>query len=143
MAPKALGFSAGETPQADHDRMKGQVMEEVHRIFRPEFLNRIDEIIVFRKLLTADIEQIARRMLKALAARVKELGIDIDFSDGAVSAVAEAGFDPTYGARPLRRAIQSRIEDPLSEEILAGRVKAGDKIECVFEDGKFAFKAQE
>ena len=135
----AVGF--GEGAGDDDATIRERVLAEVKEQFKPEFLNRIDEIIVFRKLLPADIEQIARRMLKALAARVKELGIDIDFSDGAVSAVAEAGFDPTYGARPLRRAIQSRIEDPLSEEILAGRVKAGDKVECVFEDGKFAFKA--
>ena len=135
----AVGF--GEGAADDDATIRERVMAEVKAQFKPEFLNRIDEIIVFRKLQTADIEQIARRMLASLTERVKHLGITITFTDEAVAAVAEAGFDPTYGARPLRRAIQSRIEDPLSEEILAGRIKEGDAVACVFEDGKFGFKA--
>ena len=135
----AVGF--GEGAGDDDATIRERVMAEVKAQFKPEFLNRIDEIIVFRKLQTADIEQIARRMLASLAERVKHLGVEITFTDEAVAAVAEAGFDPTYGARPLRRAIQSKIEDPLSEEILAGKIKEGDAVACVYEDGKFSFKA--
>ncbi len=133
----AVGF--GGDSSSDEASIKEAVMEELKREFKPEFLNRIDDIIVFRKLLSDDIKLIASKMLDALKERVKGLGITISFTDGAVKAIADAGFDQLYGARPLRRAIQSKIEDALSEKILDSTVKSGDTVECNFESGSFVF----
>ena len=117
--------------------MKNSVMEEVRRIFKPEFLNRIDEIIVFDRLTEENIKDIARLMLKSLEQRLIENDIEVDFTDEAVSKIAKNGFDAAYGARPLRRAIQNEIEDMLSEEIIEGKISAGDKIRVTVEDDKF------
>ncbi|MDD6484229.1 MAG: ATP-dependent Clp protease ATP-binding subunit [Clostridiales bacterium] len=127
-----LGFDSKseDKSQSEHEKIKNKVMDEVKRAFKPEFLNRIDEIIVFDRLSEDNIKAIARLMLKSLEARLSENEIKVEFDDNAVSAVAKAGFDPTYGARPLRRAIQSSIEDMLSEKIINGEVKKGDSI-CV------------
>ena len=104
-------------------------------------LNRVDDIIVFNKLNEQEIKEIAQKMLDTLAKRVKDMDMNISFTDAAVTAVANAGFDPVYGARPLRRAIQNRIEDPLSEQILEGKIKAGDSVSCDYADSAFTFKA--
>ena len=131
----AFGFGAsGEVSKSD-DTIKEEVLGELKKEFRPEMLNRIDDIIVFRKLSHNDISEIARRMLKVLKARLIELNIDVEFSDAAISAIADAGFDDIYGARPLRRAIQTKIEDLLSEKMLDGSIKSGDKILCDIKDG--------
>ena len=122
------------------EKIREAVMGELKNAFRPEFLNRVDDIIVFRKLQKDDIAEIAKRMLSNLKKRVATLEINIDFDDEAVSKIADAGFDPVYGARPLRRAIQSKIEDKFSEEMLEGKLGAGGKYICTFEDGKFEFK---
>ena len=103
-------------------------MAELRQTFRPEFLNRIDDIIVFRALTEQDIEEVPRRMLKTVAGRMEAMDIHLDASDEAVKELAKEGFDPRYGARPLRRAIQSLLEDSLAEKILDGTVKEGDQV---------------
>jgi ATP-dependent Clp protease ATP-binding subunit ClpC len=134
----SVGFAGTGDGQTD---IKGMVTEELKRTFKPEFLNRVDDIIVFNKLNEQEIKEIAQKMLDTLAKRVKDMDMTISFTDAAVTAVANAGFDPVYGARPLRRAIQNRIEDPLSEQILEGKIKAGDSVSCDYADGAFTFKA--
>lgn len=134
---QSLGF--GESDDADKD-IEDLVMPELKRTFKPEFLNRLDEIIVFNQLQKEDIEEIARRMLKSLINRVKDMDIDLNVTDSAISALAEAGFDKDYGARPLRRAIQSRIEDKLSELILDGTIKQGESCTVDYDNNEFIFK---
>ncbi len=135
----SFGFSADSSLSLSHDKIKESVMGELKNCFKPEFLNRIDDTIVFKQLGENDIEEIAKRMLATLKKRVKGLDIEIEFTDDAVKAIAKAGFDPVYGARPLRRAIQSKIEDTLSELMLDGTVKAGEKYVCDVENGEFRF----
>ena len=133
----ALGFGQTESSdqaQQEYDAIKAAVMEELKETFRPEFINRLDDIIVFRKLSEEDVEQIAEKMLGSLATRMKEMNIDVTFDKSVAKTISEHGFDPVYGARPIRRAIQSEIEDQLSEKILDGTVKAGERIEVGFEN---------
>jgi len=135
-----LGFS--RTEQAvdeaqEYERIRESVMEEVKRAFRPEFLNRIDEIIVFHRLGEEDIKKIATLMLSQLEKRLRANDITAEFTEEAVAEIAKAGFDPVYGARPLRRAIQSKIEDMLSEEIIGGNINRGDSVTIKIKDGKF------
>ena len=135
----SLGFGSEKGGSMSDERIKEAVMGELKNAFRPEFLNRVDDIIVFRKLQKEDIEQIAKRMLDSLAKRVASMGIAISFDNAAVGSIADAGFDPVYGARPLRRAIQSKIEDKLSEEILEGRINSGDTCVCRVDGKDFVF----
>ena len=134
-----LGFSAEER-ESDPDAEKKfqsareQVMAELRQTFRPEFLNRIDDIIVFRPLSEEDIREVARRMLKTVSARMETMGIHLDASDEALAELAKEGFDPKYGARPLRRAIQSKVEDAVAEKMLDGTLKAGDTAKLTVED---------
>ncbi len=126
---KSLGFSAADESaeeDKDYDKIKESVLGELKQAFRPEFLNRIDEIIVFRKLSRDDIKKIAGMMLGTLAARLEENGIKAEFTDAAIDKISENGFDATYGARPLRRAIQSGIEDMIAEKMLEGKIKPGE-----------------
>ena len=137
MAPKALGFSAGETPQADHDRMKGQVMEEVHRFFRPEFLNRIDEIIVFRMLGREDIRAILALQLKEIEQRLRESNdLTLRLTPEAENWFTARGYDPKYGARPLKRLLQNELEDKLSDAILSGKIVPGDTVTIGVQDDR-------
>ena len=138
-----LGFAPSSGETMDERRIKDAVMSELKNMFRPEFLNRVDDIIVFHQLTKENIDEIAGRMLLGLSKRVKELDINLEFSREAVEAVGKAGFDPVYGARPLRRAIQQRIEDKLSEQMLEGRIRAGESYVCSFADGEFLFNAAE
>ncbi len=132
----SLGFG----DSADENKnIEDLVTEDLKRTFKPEFLNRIDEIIVFNRLEKDDIKEIAVRMLKSLTKRLDEMEIKLSFTDGAVSAIADAGFDNVYGARPLRRAIQQKIEDPLSELMLEKQVVSGGTYVVDFKDGRFAF----
>ncbi len=137
-----LGFNNAEAGGnlSEHDKIKNKVMEEVKRAFKPEFLNRIDEIIVFDRLTEENIKDIAKLMLKNLTARLAANEITAEFSDAAVEKIAKSGFDPVYGARPLRRAIQNQIEDMLSEEIIDGKINRGDKITVDTADDKFVVK---
>ncbi len=142
---KAFGFAAGAKELEQNEKeIKDAVMGELRNTFRPEFLNRVDDIIVFQRLTKENIKEIASRLLTVLQKRVEDMGIEVTFSDEAVSKIADAGFDDVYGARPLKRAIQSRIEDALSEEMLKGNVKKGGKYICNVKDDKFVFdKAEE
>ena len=113
-----LGFTASEDGGSRSDeRIREAVMGELKQLFKPEFLNRVDDIIVFRRLTRSDTEKIAANLLAGLAKRLEELGITAGFSDEAVALVAEAGYDDIYGARPLKRAIRSKIEDAISEKM--------------------------
>lgn len=129
---KAFGFAAGAKELEQNEKeIKDAVMGELRNTFRPEFLNRVDDIIVFQRLTKENIKEIASRLLAVLQKRVEDMGIEVTFSDEAVSKIADAGFDDVYGARPLKRAIQSRIEDALSEEMLKGNVKRAASISAM------------
>ncbi len=134
----AFGFteSGGDS---ENKNIKELVTGELKNTFRPEFLNRVDDIIVFSKLDRGQIAQIAVKLLNELAGRLAALGITLKWDDSAVYALADKGFDPIYGARPLRREIQNSIEDGLSEKILDSSVKKGDTVLCEFKNGKFEF----
>lgn len=132
----SLGF--GEN--AENNDIESLVMGDLKKTFKPEFLNRIDEIIVFNQLEQKDIEEIAKRMLSSLSKRVADLEIELDFTPEAVTAIAEAGFDKVYGARPLRRAIQQKIEDPLSELMLENKIAKGAKCTVDFKNNEFTFE---
>ncbi len=134
-----FGFSTGDSAEMDEERMKNDVLSELKKTFKPEFLNRVDDIIVFNKLNKGDIYKIAEKMLDTLKVRLESLGIAISFDKTAISAVADAGFDEVYGARPLRRAIQSGIEDKLSELILDGTIKKGDRVILGYENDEYRF----
>ena len=114
--------------------------EDLKRTFKPEFLNRIDEIVVFHRLTRENIRAICRNMLQTVTGRLAGMEITMRVSDEAVDLLADKGFDPVYGARPLRRAIQSAVEDTAAEEILAGTVKAGDTVVLTAENGKLSLK---
>lgn len=127
--PKKLGFASGNDEKQNYERMKGSVMEEVRRIFKPEFLNRIDETIVFRALNKDDMKQIVGLMTKELAKRCEtQLGITLVVRDAAKQYLVDKAYDPKYGARPLRRKIQDEIEDPLAEKLLDGSIRRGDEV---------------
>jgi len=123
----------------DYGMIKLAVMAEVKTTFRPEFVNRIDEIVVFHALSEKDIEAIAKIQLKALEARLAKLEIRIDVTPAALAEVAKVGFDPVFGARPLKRAIQQEIENPLAKEILAGKFAAGDTIKVAVSGREITF----
>jgi len=138
---RSLGFSSEKEGHSDED-IKTAVMDELKREFKPEFLNRVDDIIVFHKLTEENMKDIARGMLGGLEKRTAALDIGLKFTDEAALEIAKIGFDPIYGARPLRRAIQSKIEDALSESILSGEFKASDAVLCDCSDGEFTFKKE-
>jgi ATP-dependent Clp protease ATP-binding subunit ClpB len=123
----------------DYDAMKAAVMEVVRQHFRPEFINRIDEAVVFHPLGSAHIRDIARIQTKRLLARIAERGMKIEFTDAALNHLAQAGFDPLYGARPLKRSIQTLVENPLARAILDGQFVAGDTIEVGYGDKALTF----
>lgn len=137
----SLGFNSENenVEESEKKDIKELVTGELRKVFRPEFLNRVDDIIVFNKLNKDEIKQIAVKMLKTLENRLDKMNIKISFTDNAVSEIADKGFDENYGARPLRRAIQNEIEDPLSEQMLEGKVKDGAVVTCDFTDGQFTF----
>ena len=135
----SLGFTSESGDAPDNDRLREMVLGELKNTFRPEFLNRVDDIIVFHKLTDGDIREIAVRMLDTLKKRLQNIGIDVAFTDEAVTAIAKAGYDPVYGARPLRRAIQSKLEDQISEQMLENKIQKGRKVTCDFKDDSFVF----
>ncbi len=140
---KSLGFGDSTAQMKNDQEIKSDVMGELKKHFRPEFLNRIDDMIVFHKLVDADIQQIAAKMLDQLSERVKQLEIELMIDDAVVQEIAKQGYEPVYGARPLRRAITSQIEHKLSEYLLSGKVKAGDRVTLSFVDGEFLFSTEE
>lgn len=133
----SLGFTAGAEKE-DEDK-KELVKSALKDVFRPEFLNRIDEIIVFGKLVEEDIQKIARIMLADIAKRINKLGVEIEFDEDLISKLAKEGTDPVYGARPLRRELQRRIEDSFAEAMLRGEIKTGDSIRAVIEDNEVKY----
>ena len=140
-APKRLGFTSVETPEQSYEMMKKGVMDEIKTIFKPEFLNRIDDIIVFHPLEQEEITRIVRLLTDVMAKRVKEnMNITVSFTKKAIEKIAEEGYDKAYGARPLRRAIQSKIEDAFAEEYLLGNIKAGDKVSIGLKTNGFSFR---
>lgn len=139
--PKRVGFTSMETEEQSYQNMKKNVMEEVRHIFKPEFLNRIDDMIVFHSLTQEDILEIVKLMTKTVSKRIKEnMDITVTFTDKALEKIAEEGYDKAFGARPLRRAIQSRIEDAFAEEYLMGNFKAGDKVSVGLKTNGFLFR---
>ena len=138
--PKRLGFGAGEDAAADYQRMKDRVMEEVKRSYRPEFINRIDQILVFKPLTKEEIRQIVGLLLKELENRCKnQLELEVSFRPAVLDKLAEKGFDSKFGARPLKREIQTQIEDKLAEELLSGNVCKGDHVTVTLKDDQIAF----
>ncbi len=139
--PKNLGFSAETSAKVDHERMKNAVMEEVKNIFKPEFINRIDEIVVFHLLDTKELREIVGLLTKDLAKRAqKQLDIKISVSAAVKDDIVKKDTDRKMGARPLKRAIQTRIEDPLSQEILSGRINPGDKVSVLLKNDAIVFE---
>lgn len=135
--PKKLGFAAVEDEKMDYDKMKSGVMDEIKLIFKPEFINRIDEIVVFRMLNEADMMKIATILTASLVKRAKEyMGIDLTITDAAKKLLVKKGSDKKFGARPLKRAIQTELEDILSEEILKGNIKEGARVKTKVTGGK-------
>ena len=135
-----LGFAGDKSNDGDGDMIKSRVTDELKRAFKPEFLNRIDEIIVFERLKKEDVKEIAKLMLGELKKRLSANEIKAEFTDSAVDALSEVGYDKDYGARPLRRAVQSKIEDMLSEKIIDGDIKSGSGITIDYENGEFITK---
>ncbi|MCG0238245.1 MAG: ATP-dependent Clp protease ATP-binding subunit [Firmicutes bacterium] len=142
---KRLGFITGtESEEKAYEEMKKRVMDEVKRIFRPEFLNRVDELIIFHPLNEEHLKSIVRLEVKKVESRLQEQGIKLSVTDAALAKLVKEGYDPQYGARPLRRAIQRLVEDPLSEELLKGRFKAGDTVQIdVDAEGNLVFQPAE
>ncbi len=140
--PKQLGFAPAGGPSSDYDRIRSTVMDSLKRTFRPEFLNRVDEIVVFNKLSDENIRRIAGLMLNDVKKRISSVGINIEFDDSVLDLIAKEGFDPVYGARPLRRAVVRLVEDSVSEAMLSGYIKEGDNVEATVVDGKISYKAK-
>ncbi len=135
-----LGFSDDTDKAAEFDRMRASVTDSLKRTFRPEFLNRIDEIIVFSKLDDECVRKIAGLMLGRVSRRAADLGIEVSFGDDVTALVAREGFDPTYGARPIRRAVVRLVEDVFSEDMLSGKIKSGDKVTASVADGHVVYR---
>jgi ATP-dependent Clp protease ATP-binding subunit ClpC len=134
-----LGFRSGGDDKS-YENMKNQIMDELKRTFRPEFLNRIDEVIVFHPLAEEHLIKIVDLMLRELTGRLSDYGLQMEISDAAKMLLAKEGFDPTYGARPLRRVIQKMIEDEISEKMLRGAFTHNDIISVDVDDNKLVFK---
>jgi len=140
--PKRLGFVVNEDSSKSYEEMKNNVMGELKKSFRPEFLNRVDDIIVFHPLDEENIRNIVGIMLQVLIKRLAQNGITLEVSDEAKSHLAKKGYDPVFGARPLRRSIQSMVEDQLAEKMLDGSVKPGDSVKVELVEDKLEFNVK-
>jgi ATP-dependent Clp protease ATP-binding subunit ClpB len=138
---RILEFS-GKTESAAYEVMKEAVLTEMRQHFRPEFLNRVDEIVVFHSLSEAELKKILEIQLERLRSRLAERHIDIELTAEAATHLAREGYDPVYGARPLKRAIQKELETPIGRRLLAGEIKDGDKVVVGWKDGKFTFSTK-
>ena len=136
----SLGFGASDE-ESTHERMKERILSDLKRTFRPEFLNRVDDIIVFHALGEDHIEKIVEIMLDEFNRRLAEYDLRVEVSGEARAALVKEGFDPSFGARPLRRVIQKRLEDNISEEMLQGKITPGDTIVVTMEEGRYRFEA--
>ena len=139
---KNLGFNVGDTDTKYKD-MKGTMLEELKKAFRPEFLNRIDEMIVFHSLEKEHLKEIVSFMANTLTKRLREQNIELELTEAALEKIAQEGYDPQYGARPIRRALQKHVEDRLSEELLKGTVLTGQKVVFDYKDGEFLVRGEE
>ena len=138
--PKSLGFMSGVDEKQKHENMKGKVMDEVKRIFKPEFINRIDDIIVFHALTKDQIGNIVDILIGNVNKRIMEqMKLSIELDDEAKKFLVDKGYDAKYGARPLRRAIQNEIEDVLAEKILEGKIKQGNRVRVTMKESKLDF----
>ncbi len=137
---KHIGFSEENTGDINHKKIKNLVLEQAKKLFKPEFINRIDELIVFKSLTQSEVREIARRLLKELSLRCLNSGICLEFTENAVSGITKEGYDSVYGARPIRRAITNLIENPLSEKFLKCEILKGDTLVVDYVEGKFLFK---
>lgn len=137
---KTMGFASKEDTSKDYEKTKSEVMSEIKKVFRPEFLNRLDEIIVFKKLGEDSIKKIVRLMLNEFEKRLNKKDISVTFEDNVIEYIAKIGFDNTYGARPLRRCIQSNIEDKFANELLDENILNGDKINVSYIDNNIVIK---
>jgi ATP-dependent Clp protease ATP-binding subunit ClpC len=137
-----MGFGAPMEGH-DYDSMRDKILEETKRVFKPEFLNRLDEIIVFHSLGKPELLRIVDLEVDKVLARIKAKDVHIELKQSAKEFLIEKGYDPQYGARPMRRAVERFLEDPLAEELLRGNVKPGDKVEVADVDGKLAFQVPE
>ena len=143
IAPKLLGFASQDDEQAKYNRMKNGVMDEVKRLFKPEFLNRIDEIIVFHPLNKGHMKEIVSIMLNTVGKRTKQqMSIRLNAGEDVKEFLVEKGYDEKYGARPLKRTIQQMVEDKLAEAVLEGRVREGDSVKIVLKDGQLKSSAR-
>ncbi|MCJ7645968.1 AAA family ATPase, partial [bacterium] len=137
---KSLGFLTVQEVEQTYKDMKKKVLDEMKKVFRPEFLNRIDEAVVFHPLSKEDVRNIVDLMLQKVTQRLSEQGVTLEVSDGAKEFLVIKGFDPQFGARPLRRAIQKYLEDPLAQEILAKKIKPQTKVTADVLEDKIVFK---
>ena len=138
---RVVGFG-GQSASTQYEDMKMRVLEELKRVFRPEFLNRVDETVVFHALTHEEIRQIAALMLSQMQKRLEELGVSLTYDEEAVALLAKEGYDEKFGARPLRRAIQRRVEDALSEELISGRLKLGDRVRASVSEDELVFQKE-
>ncbi len=139
-ARKTLGFGGSDGAEQTFEKIKEEVTSELKNVFRPEFLNRVDDIIVFNRLNEDEIAEIAEGMLKNVAARMEEMEVGLHWTDAAKAHLAKAGFDPVYGARPLRRAIQSQVEDLVAESFLKGDIHKGRAVTLDERDGSLVLQ---
>lgn len=139
-----LGFKRdADRDELDYETMKERVIDEMRRTFRPEFLNRVDDVIVFHALQEEHMKEIVELMLMTVSKRISEFGLHLEFTQAAKELLVKNGYDPTFGARPLRRVIQRMVEDQLSEEMLAGKFKSGDEILVDGAEDKIVFKTKD
>ncbi|MCQ2439963.1 MAG: ATP-dependent Clp protease ATP-binding subunit [Oscillospiraceae bacterium] len=131
----ALGFSGGNGGERSYEESRGLILQDLKKTFRPEFLNRIDDTIVFRQLGREDIRTIALHMLESVKQRLRDIGVELSVTDEALELLCTRGYDPEYGARPLRRTVQAQVEDTAAERLLEGKIRAGDKAELIVTDG--------
>jgi ATP-dependent Clp protease ATP-binding subunit ClpC len=137
-----MGFGA-PLEGHDYDSMRDKILDESKRVFKPEFLNRLDEIIVFHSLGRPELLRIVELEVNKVLTRIKAKDVHIELKESAKEFLIEKGYDPQYGARPMRRAVERYLEDPLAEELLRGNVKAGDNVEVMATDGKLSFHVAE
>jgi ATP-dependent Clp protease ATP-binding subunit ClpC len=139
-----MGFAATK-PLGEHEyeSMRDRLLEEAKKVFKPEFINRLDDIIVFHQLTKGDLMHIVDLEVDKVLIRVKAKEVQIELGETAKEFLIEKGYDPMYGARPMRRAVERYLEDPLAEELLRGNVKAGDTVQASAKDGKIAFHVAE
>jgi len=143
-APLIMELSAKVTPSNEaqvYDEMREEVLGLLKKSFRPEFLNRIDEIIVFHSLSPEEVKRIVYLQFAEIEKRIQEKGIKLELSDGAAGYIAQVGYDPAFGARPLKRTLQRWVSQPLAKSILSGQIKEGEKIEVILQDGRIGFKS--